>query len=68
LPNITRQFGGYGGVFTHLLKQAADGLKYPGLDSSNGMELSAFAVDIEDHYPNLEDIDAILLSGSSTFN
>jgi hypothetical protein len=68
LQNTQKQFGGYGGVFRHLLLQGADALKYPGLDSSNGLELSNFAIDIEDNYPNLEHIDAILLTGSSTFD
>jgi hypothetical protein len=65
LDKTREQFGGYGGVFRQLIERAADALNYPGLDSKNGLELSYWAVEKDDVYPNLEDIDAIMMTGSS---
>jgi hypothetical protein len=58
------KYGGYGGVFTSLLKSGADALSYPGLTSSSGLELSIYDVVNTQTYPNLSDIDAILITGS----
>jgi hypothetical protein len=56
--------GGYGAVFTALLKAGADALSHPGLSSSSGLSLSVYDVVTKQEYPALEDIDAILVSGS----
>ncbi len=64
LPGTVAKYGSYGGVFASLLKAGADALSYPGLTSSSGLELSNYDVVTAQAYPNLEDIDAVLLSGS----
>jgi len=65
LDNTRAKYHGYGGVFKQMLERSADALQYPGLSSKHGMELHSF--NIEHHpalYPNLDDFDAILLTGS----
>lgn len=64
-PSTRERYGGYGGVFKELLGRGADALGYPGLSSEEGLELSYYYVVEQKHYPRLEDIDAILLTGSS---
>lgn len=64
LDGTRAKYGGYGGVFTALLKAGADALGHPGLSSSSGLALSIFDVVNKQEYPALEDIDAILISGS----
>lgn len=65
LDNTRAKYEGYGGVFKQMLSRAADALQHPGLSSSQGLELSIYqVVEKEDVYPNLEDIDAILITGS----
>lgn len=64
LPGTVSKYGGYGGVFTSLLKSGADALSYPGLSSSSGLALSIYDVVSSEKYPNLADIDAILITGS----
>lgn len=68
LEKTKAKFGGYGGVFKQMLDLSADALQHPGLSSKQGMEISYFHV--EQHpevYPSLDDIDAILLTGSRTY-
>ncbi|KAL5338618.1 class I glutamine amidotransferase-like protein [Aspergillus crustosus] len=57
---INAKYGGYGGVFTALLKQSARELS----DSALDLELSVFDVVDKQQYPDLERVDAVLLSGS----
>ncbi len=57
------KYGGYGGVFTSLLQAAA--VELP-MRQKPTLELSIWDVVNEQKYPNLEDIDGILLSGSRT--
>ncbi|KAF2121395.1 nucleoside phosphatase family-domain-containing protein [Lophiotrema nucula] len=64
LDQTRAKYGGYGGVFKALLSAAADALQYPGLSSKEGLELSVFDVVNAQKYPDLEDIDAVLLTGS----
>lgn len=61
-PAVVEQYGRYGRIFTTLLEAAAKGL---GLSPEQDLDLSAFDVVTAQEYPNLEDIDAILISGSS---
>jgi len=63
-PGTKTKYGGYGGVFTSLLKAGADSLGHPGLSSSSGLQISIYDVVSAQEYPNLEDIDGILISGS----
>jgi hypothetical protein len=65
LPNTKARYGGYGGVFEALLQAGINGLDRPDITPS-GLQLSCYQ--IESHpetYPALDDIDAILITGSS---
>ena len=61
-PDVIAQYGAYDRIFTTLLEKAAEGL---GLDPKKDLELSAFEVGTKQEYPNFEDVDAVLISGSS---
>ena len=63
LDGTKARYGGYDGVFTALIKAGADALSHPGLSSSSGLALSSYDV-VKEQYPKLEDIDAILITGS----
>jgi len=64
LDGTRAKYGTYGGVFTSLLKAGADALQHPGLTSSSGLDLSTYDVVHAQLYPSLEEIDAVLLTGS----
>lgn len=64
LDRTRAKYGSYGGVFTALLKAGADALQHPGLSSSTGLSLSTYDIVHGQKYPSLEDIDAVLLTGS----
>lgn len=72
LPQTTANYGGYTGLYTLLLHTGADLLGFPRdrLQLSKwdivqrGPELSEQEVE-KIEYPHLDDIDAILISGSS---
>lgn len=67
IPPINDRYGGYGGVFTSLLTSSAKALNKPDqLDSEKGLVISKWDVVSGTEYPKLEDIDAVLISGSST--
>jgi hypothetical protein len=67
IPPVDDRYGGYGGVFTSLLKSSAKALNKPEqLDPENGLVISKWDVVSGTQYPKLEDIDAVLISGSST--
>jgi hypothetical protein len=61
-PDVVAQYGAYDRIFTTLLETAAQGL---GLDPKKDLALSAFEVVTKQEYPDLEDVDAVLISGSS---
>jgi hypothetical protein len=66
LPKTKARFQGYGGVFEFLLEQGAKALNDPVLDPEKGFEITKWPVEQNpDSYPKLEDIDAILITGSS---
>lgn len=69
LPNTHAKYGGYGGVFESLLRASAKKLNDDNgpyqLDPDRDLQISKWNIVDEDKYPNLEDIDAILISGSS---
>jgi GMP synthase-like glutamine amidotransferase len=68
LVETKAKYGGYGGVFKALLETAADALDQPDLISSKkGLELTTFDVVTKQEYPELDSIDAVLLTGSSEF-
>lgn len=64
LAQTREKYGGYGGVFTALLKAGADALRSKGLSSKEGLDITCWDVVNEKRYPALEDLDAILISGS----
>jgi hypothetical protein len=61
---VRAKYGGYGSIFTGLLKAGADALKHERLSSTSGMEISSFDVVTAQEYPKLEDVDGILITGS----
>ena len=67
LPHTKERFGGYGGVFEHLLKQGARALNDTSvLDPEKDLVVSKYPVEQDpSRYPDLNDIDAILITGSS---
>jgi hypothetical protein len=66
LDNINRRYNGYGGVFRVLLQASAISLNQPErLDPETGLEVTAWDIVNDDKYPKLEDVDAVLLTGSS---
>jgi hypothetical protein len=65
LPKTSARYHGYGGVFEALLKAGAQDLGRP--DPHSGLQISRYQVELHpEDYPNLQDIDAILITGSST--
>ncbi|KAI9836667.1 MAG: hypothetical protein M1819_001302 [Sarea resinae] len=65
LDRTRAKYGGYGGVFKALLEAGADALGQPDLISSKkGLDLTTWDVEKAETYPNLDDIDAILMTGS----
>ncbi|KAF8417042.1 GMP synthase [Tirmania nivea] len=65
MPLTAEKYGTYGGVFKALLEKSAESLKgeIPGIE--NGLEMTSWDVYQAEEYPRLEDIDAILMTGSS---
>ena len=63
LEQTKAKYGGYGGVFKALLETAADALGRSGF-SKESLELSTFDVVIKQQYPDLEKVDAVLMTGS----
>ncbi|CAG8274944.1 unnamed protein product [Penicillium olsonii] len=63
VPEANRPYNGYGGIFTSLLESSATA---SGLDPRD-LEITVFDIVDGSHYPKLEDIDAILMTGSSAY-
>jgi len=64
LPQTKEKYGGYGGVFEYLLRSGAKALDQ--IDAEKDLQFSMHQIEIDpDNYPNLDDIDAILVTGSS---
>lgn len=65
-PDADARYNGYGGVFSALLTASAKALNQPDrLDPETGLEISKWDIVNGQEYPRLEDIDAVLLTGSS---
>jgi GMP synthase-like glutamine amidotransferase len=65
LPKTDARYHGYGGVFEALLKAGARDLGRP--DPQSGLQISRYQVELHpENYPDLQDVDAILITGSST--
>jgi hypothetical protein len=64
LPNTKARYQSYGAVFEHLLRAGAKSLGRPVQDQ---LIISKHQIEIDpENYPNLDDIDAILITGSRT--
>jgi hypothetical protein len=63
-PGVVALYGAYDRIFATLLEKAAEGL---GLDPKKDLELSAFEVVTKQEYPEIENVDAVLISGSSEY-
>lgn len=67
LTQTKAKYGGYGGVFETLLRSGAKALNQPELvHPESGLEVTKWNIVDGDKYPNLEDVDAIMITGSST--
>ncbi|OKP12026.1 hypothetical protein PENSUB_2384 [Penicillium subrubescens] len=65
LPDADSRYNGYGGVFTALLKSSAKTLNQSDrFDSEIDLQISRWDIMNGIEYPKLEDVDAVLLSGS----
>ncbi|KAF2494139.1 class I glutamine amidotransferase-like protein [Lophium mytilinum] len=65
LPSVQEKYGTYGDIFRVLLQSGADTLGMPEVVSSKkGLEVSKWDVVYKQEYPSLEDVDAVLMSGS----
>ena len=67
MPLTAQKYGSYAGCFKKLLGASAQSLKdeFPGIES--GIKLTACDVIQEEQFPNLDDIDAIMITGSRGF-
>ncbi|PGH19560.1 hypothetical protein AJ80_03896 [Polytolypa hystricis UAMH7299] len=63
--NTRAKYGGYSGVFEALLRSSAKALNQPEIvHPDSGLDISKYNVVDDDKYPSLDDIDAILMTGS----
>jgi hypothetical protein len=62
-PNTKAKYGGYGGVFEHLLRSGAHARGSTAPDTA--FKISKYQIELgADNYPREDDIDAILITGS----
>lgn len=62
LPNTKARYQGYGGVFEHLLRSGAKSLGRP---SQEDLVITKHQIEADpENYPDLDNIDAILITGS----
>ncbi|KAF2143791.1 uncharacterized protein K452DRAFT_268194 [Aplosporella prunicola CBS 121167] len=65
LDEVVKEYGRYGEIFEKLLKQGADELGQPDVASSKDIQVTKWdVVEKEDEYPELDNVDAVLLTGS----
>ena len=73
LPNTKARFGGYGGVFEFLLKRGARALGPEVIDPDRDLKVTKWHVEgdsegsLEGRYPDLENVDGILITGSRKY-
>ena len=68
LEGTKAKYGGYGGVFEALLRAGAQSIDDPArLDPKSGLDISTFDVVEKQEYPRLDEIDAVLLTGSRLY-
>ena len=61
MPAVVEKFGDYGPIFRRVLQAGARHIGFPERD----LNITDFDVVENPKYPKLEDVDAILISGSS---
>lgn len=64
-PRTQAKYGGYAGVFTDLLEAGAKLLAEERGEGKVGLEITKWDVVNEERYPNLEDVNGVLMTGSS---
>lgn len=64
---MRENYGGYGDIFKGLLENGAAHLAQISAGKKAELEITKYDVVDNDKYPLLEDVDAILLTGSSKF-
>lgn len=64
VDKVKAKFGTYGDIFKLLLETS--GSTVDGLSAKSDLVISKWDIVNESCYPNLEDVDAVLLTGSST--
>ena len=65
-PTTKKRYGSYGGVFDFLLRSGAKALDRADIDPEQSLELSFWPVEQDsEKYPDPNEIDAILITGSS---
>ena len=63
------KYGSYGNLFQEMLESGASLLgKTDHSISPSDLQITKFDVVNEEHYPELEEVDAVLLTGSSMFH
>ncbi|GMF70625.1 unnamed protein product [Aspergillus oryzae] len=62
IESVDRRYNGYYGLFSQLFHECAKSL---GLDPETGLDITRWDVVHAQEYPKLEDIDAIVHTGSS---
>ena len=62
---IKEKYGGYGSIFKGLLENGANLLAEADHGKKLELDVTKFDVVDTDQYPQLEDVDAVLLTGSS---
>lgn len=63
---VKTRYEGYAAVFTDLFQRSANALGQPErLDPATGLDISRWHVVDSDEYPNLDEVDAIVMTGSS---
>ncbi|KAF3483092.1 GMP synthase [Arthroderma uncinatum] len=66
LPKTEEKYGTFGGLFKFLLGESTKALNRPDIiDPEAGLEVSEYDV-VKEAYPALEDVDAILITGSKS--
>ena len=66
-PNVKEKYGGYGRMFKELLESGAKQLAEADHGMKPELDVTKFDVVNTEQYPKFEDVDAVLLTGSSMF-
>lgn len=65
LPGALKRYAGYGGVFRELLNSGAKALAEKNGKEPVALDITKWDVVNEERYPELDDVDGVLLTGSS---